>query len=145
MSDYYTILTSVQTQVATIVTNTVLRRKLFRLESDVFPIVYVTPDLPGGDKIRQQTMKKGVWHNYPVIVTYVQAGASNLLTGLDTFLQVREDIRDKLYQPSLSGATQVFDVEFDPQPVLNFAEFLGTDYDVCGWKFNYTVANVRSS
>lgn len=144
-SNFYTILQSVQTQCATVVSNTVIRRRLFRLESDNFPIVYVVPRLPSGGSIYKQTFGAGVQYKYDVTVVYVQAGAEDLITGLDTFLSVREQLRNILYQPLLSGATQVFDTDQAPDDVLRFAEFLGTDFDVASWTFSYVTSETRTS
>ncbi len=142
-SVYWQIVQAVQAQVANVVPNTVLRRKLQRLESDTMPICYVVPDLPGGEKVEEATFNKNVVYLYPVLVCYVEQGAPDLITGLQTYLNVREDIRQVLYQPLALSIAQVWDMDFDPDDTKRFGEFLGTNYDVAGWKCYYKSTEQR--
>lgn len=145
MSTYFDILTAVQTAAAAVVSNAVIRRKLYRLESDVFPMVYVVPEVVPGESVQFSTFARHVVYQYPVNVVYAAAGAADLTTGLSTFLAKREAIRNALYVPLLSGVTAVFDTNFNPDPTLRFAELLGGDYDVCGWRFFYSAKEVRTT
>jgi len=140
-STYYTILQSVQTLLInnTNVSNVVIRRRLQLLQTDIatLPIIYVCPNLPAGEKVRLQTFSKVVCYQYPVTVCYVQAGASDMISGLDTFLQNAESIRQQLFQPNLAG-TQTWDIAFDPDATSRFQEFIGANYDCFADKWLFT-------
>jgi hypothetical protein len=147
-STYYSILTAVQTQIQTIVSNCVVRRRLLYLESDALPIVYVAPDLPEGESIIGNNFigpdgNKTATYAYPVWVCYVQAGAPDLSTGLDVFLNIRQQIKTLLYQPLLSGVAQVWDIEIDPDSTSRFQEFVSKDFDVSAWRITYHTTEVR--
>jgi hypothetical protein len=147
-STYYSILTAVQTQIASIVTNTVIRRRLLWLESDTLPIVYVAPDLPAGESVIGNNFigpdgNKTATYAYPVWVCYIQAGAPDMVTGLDTFLNIRQQIKTLLYQPLLSGVAVVWDIEIDPDSTSRFQEFVGTDFDCMAWRITYHTTEVR--
>ena len=145
-STFYSILQAVQTEVKAVVPNTVIRRKLLKLETDLatLPIVYLVPMIPPGEKWKELTFNKNVVYEYPVLIVYVAAGAKDMITGLDTFLATREAIRNACFMPILTGDSTIWDNDFDPDPILKFAELLGGDYDVCGWKFLYYSKETRS-
>ncbi len=142
-SIYWQILTEVQTLVKVVVPNCLLRRKLFRLEGDTFPLVIVAPQLPPGEHIANNVFNKNVIYSYPVMVVYVCAGAKDLTTGLQSFLDTREAIRQALYQPLLSNVAAVWSTTFEPEESLKFGEFLGTAFDVSGIVLHYKSKEVR--
>ncbi len=144
-SVFWQILTGVQTSVAAVVSNTVLRKKLQVLEQDTLPICVVAPG-PAGEKIIEQTMKRGVWWDYPVLVAYVVK--SNAVVGLQqSFMDTRESIRNQLFQMAapVGNPASVFDVNINPQAAVEFQQYLGTNYDVSGFLVTYRSAEQRTS
>lgn len=61
--------------------------------------------------------------DYPVQIAIIQQGNLGLLVP-DTMLYLREQIRQKLRTPTLSGAVAVYDVVgYDPNPAFDMQGF----------------------
>lgn len=144
---YWTILSSLQGMIANnefgnSQINTVIRRKLQKLDSDSLPIIIIAP---GQDSIREQTFNKQVWWNYEVLVAYIEAANRAMTIGLEAWMNNREQLRNLLFQPLNTDApSTVFDFDIDPEDVVKFQEYLGTNYDVTGFKVTYTSSEGRT-
>lgn len=143
MSNYYNLLTAVQESIEVVFSNVVLRRMLMKLESDSLPMVIVSPGKEG-EKILSNQFCNNVIYVYPVTIAYVEAFNRNMTTGLDTYLEIREAIRNQLNQVRLNN-TSVYDTDFNPRAATEFAAALGSNYQVTGWQMQYKISEERSA
>lgn len=141
MSLYYSILSGVQNSVSTTGISTVLRDDLFLLEGDVLPLVIVAPG-PEFETIRLQTFNKNIVYDYHVLIAYIIAGNRIVSSNLQTFLDNRETIRNKLYQIGVSGIT-AWDTKMQVGPVSKFQALVGSNYKVTGWTMAYSGTEIR--
>ncbi len=152
MSVYYSILSAVQSSVASVASNVQLRWAAKPLEGDVYPLCLVCPG-EGGERVAKNTFpgkssggKAGVWYDYHVLVTYIDAQNQQAGAGLQAFLDAREAIRDQLYQTNAGPVpTTAFNIDLNPEAVQRLQAQIGTNYAVTGWLLSYTVAEQRVS
>lgn len=154
-SKYWTILSSVQQQLQAVggaPQNVALRRKLVGLKVDTTPFWVVAPGR-GGEKIVEHTFcgqgspgKPTVVYDYPVVVALIYGGNEVMSTGLQNLLDTRAAVRNAIYQ-IIGGAIPAgaFDLNMDPDEVSELGAFLGTNYDVNGFGFQYRTDEVMLS
>lgn len=139
-SVYGQILDAVKTQIVTIVGLTtanqvVVRKRLayVRGTDTVFPFVCIAPTV---ERLADSYMTNGDMIDYPVQVAIIEQGNLSLLTP-DTMLYLREQIRQKLRRPTLSGASAVFDTTgYDPSPAFDLQGF-DSNLEVSVQEFTY--------
>src|SRR4051812_175094 len=117
---YWQILQAVQTSLEAVVSNVSIRWAVKPIETDTYPLCLVAP---GGERVRKNIMpghgSSGlwqVWWDYPVLVAYIDKGNQAVTANLRTFMNVRANIRDQLYQVDdaiFTGVTGVFDLDLD--------------------------------
>jgi hypothetical protein len=152
-ANYWNILTTVQTSLAGITgapSNVAIRRKLLGLKVDTTPVWVICPGR-GGEQIVQETFagrssggKAGVWYDYSVAVAMIYGGNELIgATALEAFMNIRETVRNTLYQVATAIAAGGFDINMEPQEVSELAAFMGTTYDVSGFLIKYRIAEQR--
>lgn len=130
MSVYYNLLSGIQSQLATVLTNSIVRLTAVLYPSDTYPLVLISPGQEG-EQVAEVHFQHDVWWNYPVEVVLFEAGNRLEQTALSTYMQLREDIRNKLFVlPPNVGVSQVFDVNIIPDAASAFPEALATNYHI---------------
>jgi len=111
MSQYLAILEAVQLRVAAVSGGVpvVIRRRPQQLNVDTLPVIVVAPG-PEGESIELETFGRGVTWAYPVYVVVFVKGNRELSIASDDF-DLREAVRNEIYQPLLSGAGAVYDID----------------------------------
>lgn len=145
-STYWRILSALGTRVGTVATAPVpqLRQKLLALQGDTYPLLIVAPGA-NGEKYQGGTFGGGAFWAYPVTVAYVTAGNRTVATGLQAYLNLREAIRDVLFQPTLAGVASLVGVDINPQAVVDLQAYLTGNYDVTGWELTFESVETRTS
>ena len=111
MSQYLTILEAVKARVESVsgAVPVIIRRRPVMLSTDTLPVIVVAPS-PDGESIDMETFNRGVTWAYPVYVVVFTQGNRELGIALGDF-DLRETIRNEIFQPLLSGAGTVYDIE----------------------------------
>jgi hypothetical protein len=146
MSVYWDILQAVEASVDAVsgVPATEVRYDLEAFQGDPCPLVIIAPG-PEGEKHTKLIMPNGVWYEYPVLVALVTPGNRKSASGLEAYLQLRQDVRNKLFAVKLAGVSEVFDTGMGTEAVSKFAAAVGTNYRVTGWLMKYRSAETRST
>lgn len=116
---------------------------------DPMPLTLVTPPDGRGERVlknvsRVRTGSGGnhVW-GYPVLVLLLSASNRNLAGALETRLQTRHDVSERLFSTELSGAPEVYDCDPDPAAVAPLQAALGANYVVSGFLMTYSYPRER--
>ena len=111
MSQYLSILEAVQLRVAAVSGGVpvVIRRRPQQLNVDTLPVIVVAP-APDGESIELETFNRHVTWAYPVYVVIFAKGNRELSIAADDF-DLREAVRNEIYQPLLAGAATVYDID----------------------------------
>lgn len=111
MSVYLDILNACQARVAAAAGGVPvhLRRRPQLLNTDTLPTIVVAPSAEG-ESVDMETFSRGVTWAYPVVVVIFSRGNRELSIAPDD-MDLREDIRNAIYQPLLSGAGTVYDID----------------------------------
>jgi hypothetical protein len=126
------------------------RKRLQVLDSDKLPLIVVAPDLKGETKDFDSFTNNVTWI-YPVLVGYyAPGGLGQVALGLQSIMNVHEQMRNLLYQlipilPPFAGFTAPFNVESDPEAVIEGTVGNLTEIDATGFRMTYTVAEKRIS
>jgi hypothetical protein len=96
----------------------VRKRPIVTREHDTFPLVILSPQQ---EKIHAQQFERGVQIDYPVAVVILPAKTSNPASAaeLQALLDRREEARDALWKPYLSGVSTVMDTQYEPSPAFD--------------------------
>lgn len=146
-SVYGQILDAVKTLVATIPSlstagQVVVRKRLAYLSQydTTLPFVCIAPTV---ERYADSYMSNADLIDYPVQIAIIQQGNLGLLVP-DTMLYLREQIRQKLRTPTLSGAAAVYDVVgYDPNPAFDMQGF-DAALEVSVQQLTYRAAETRN-
>lgn len=142
---YWNILAAVRSSLQGIIgapPNVAIRRKLIGLKVDKTPAWVVSPGR-GGEKIAFQTFrgtsfKTGVIYEYPVAVAMIYGGNEIIGgPGLEAFLNIREVVRDTLFQVATAIQAGGWDINIEPDEVSELGAFMGSNYEVGGMTIRY--------
>lgn len=86
-----------------------LRRRAQLLNTDTLPVIVLAP-APEGESVELEAFNRHVTWAYPVNVIIFSRGNRELAIA-PTDMDLREDVRDAIYQPLLSGAGSVYDID----------------------------------
>lgn len=136
MSVFYNILADVKTRLQSIAgaPPIVLRKRAIFLESDVLPTIIVSP---AQESVAIDAFNKKVAWDYAVQVTLIQAGNRIFESNLSSYLQLREDMRQALYQPTLPTVGDIIGMEINMQPAFESVVGNVNNYDVSGIMITY--------
>ena len=145
MSAYFDIMQAVRNRLQTAlagVASVVIRKRAIYLETDTLPKVIISPS---SEQVNLDAFGGIVTWDYTIQVTLVQAGNRVFEADVEEWLQLREDIRQQLYQPTLSGLANIVGMTIDMQPA--FESVLGnvSNYDVSGMTITYQNVEARLS
>lgn len=145
MSVYWELLTGVKTSLASVpmVPTVVIRDNFQVLDGEKMPLVVVTPG-PTNETIRLQTFGKNIVYDYEVLVGYITKGNRVLEADMESYLNVREAIRNQLNQVGVPGLQKAWDTKIEVEEVNKFAALVGTNYKITAWRMFYSVAEVRA-
>lgn len=116
MSVYYDILSALKTRITTAVASAnplptvALRKRAVMLGGDPFPMVVIAPG-DGGEVIEAEAFNLHVTYSYPAIICLYLAGDRDQTLDTQGYLELRQTIRDAIYQPLLAGAGTVYDTQ----------------------------------
>ena len=144
MSAFNDILGDIKTRLETIVgvPPVVIRSRAILLESDALPTIIVSP-LQETNAI--DAFNLTVAWDYTVQVTIVQAANRIYSANVAAYLQLREDIRQKLYQPTLLTVTGIIGMEINMQPAFESVMGNVNNYDISGMTITYRRLESRSA
>lgn len=158
-SEYYNLLQSVVSALSAIPSiplnnagqpNVSARSKPLNLDGvDVLPNVIVWPG-PNAERVKQfrfggaDGTSTGVIWEYPVSVVLVTAGNRDVQQGLQTYMDLREAIRDQLLV-AVTGFTGIFDDNIEVGDVFELQAFLAGNYDICHFTVNYSSSEYLTS
>jgi hypothetical protein len=144
MSVFYQILDAVRDRLATIpsVPTIVIRKRPVLVQEDTVPIVIVSP---GREVIGDEAFGNIVEYLYSVEVTIIQAGNRVYEADVATLFDLRENIRNQLFQPLLSGAASVYDCQLETNPAFEVVSGQASNYDISGMVITYKSVETRIS
>lgn len=144
MSVFYQILDAVRDRLATIpsVPTIVIRKRPVLVQEDTLPIVMVSP---GREVIGDEAFGNVVEYLYSVEVTIIQAGNRVYEADVATLFDLRENIRNQLFQPLLSGAASVYDCQLETNPAFEVVSGQASNYDISGMVITYKSVEARIS
>jgi hypothetical protein len=144
VSQYLTILEAVQTRVAGVSGGVpvVIRRRPQLLNVDTLPCIVVAP-APDGESVELEAFNRHVTWAYPVYVVVFSKGNRELTIAPDDF-DLREAVRNEIYQPLLSGAGTVYDIDLTLSGPFNLRSTENTT-ETDAFKVIYKSSETRSA
>lgn len=144
MSVFYQILDGIRDRLALIanVPTIVIRKRPILLQEDSLPLVIVSP---GREVIGDEAFGNVVCYLYSVDVTIIQAGNRVYEADVATLFDLRENIRNQLFQPLLSGAASVYDCQLETSPAFEVVSGQASNYDISGMVITYKSVEARIS
>lgn len=119
-----------------------IRKKPILLPEDDIPCIIVSP---GKEMITDESFELVVEYEYEVQISHIRAGDREY--GRDdtlALLELRESIRNTMYQVLLPGA-QSIDVKMALNPPFEVASGKASNYDISGYIMKYKVKETRVS
>jgi len=146
MSIYFDILEAVKQRVLSASNEImpVIRKRPILLATDVIPAIIISPG-PGAETIGLEAFGQVVEYLYPVTITLVMA--SDRVTEVEVYgaLELRERIRQAMYQPLLAGVASVLNTTIDLDPPYSTAAGPNTVYDVTAIRLTFSSTEHRSA
>jgi hypothetical protein len=146
MSTYFDILEAVKQRVIGCCDDItpVIRKRPILLASDGLPAIIISPG-PGAETVGEEMFSRTVQYLYPVTITLVSA--SDRVTEVDVhgILDLRERIRQAVYQPLLDGVASIVNTTIDLDPPFSTAAGPSTVYDVTAIRLTFTATEQRSA
>ncbi len=143
-SVFWDILSSTKTRVEAVanVPTVKIRKKPVLVQEDSLPLILITP---GKERIGDEGFDSLVEYIYEVQVTLIRAGNRIYESDVESFLELRQGIRQALYQPSLPGAATVLDVNMETSPPFDIVSGDSNNYDISGIIVRYKSIEQRVS
>ena len=146
MSIYFDILEAVKQRVlgASNEITPIIRKRPMLLATDTIPAIIISPG-PGAETIGLEAFGAVVEYLYPVTITLVMA--SDRVTEVEVYgaLELRERIRQAMYQPLLAGVASVLNTTIDLDPPYSTAAGPNTVYDVTAIRLTFSSHEHRSA
>ena len=144
MSVFYQILDGVRDRLALVpsVPTIVIRKRPILLQEDALPLIIISP---GQDSIGDEAFNNTVVYNYSVEVSIIQAGNRVYEADVATLFDLRENIRNQLFQPLLGGAVTVYDCQLETNPAFEVVSGQASNYDISGMVITYKSVETRIS
>lgn len=146
MSIYFDILEAVKQRVLSASNEImpVIRKRPILLATDAIPAIVISPG-PGAETIGLEAFGQVVEYLYPVTITLVMA--SDRVTEVEVYgaLELRERIRQAMYQPLLEGVASVLNTTIDLDPPYSTAAGPNTVYDVTAIRLTFSSTEHRSA
>lgn len=148
MSIFYDIIDAVATDVTSVLTPfnvpVSVRRRNVYLNDDPLPICIIAPD--DEELLADMDFTGGTTWVYPVIVNlvYPDDRENNLALDAQTYLDIRQAIRDQLFYPLLNSVPEVWDVDIQGTKPFTLVDQKCT-YSSTTWVVKYKAKETRRS
>jgi len=119
-----------------------IRKKPVLLQEDLVPLILLTP---GKEKVEREAFDRVVEYVYEVQVSIIRPGNRIYESDVESFLSLRQEIRNALYQPSLTGASTVIDSIIETTPAFDIVSGDSSNYDISGMVIRYKSIEERVS
>lgn len=119
-----------------------IRKKPILLQEDSIPLVLLTP---GKERVEMEAFDKVVEYVYEIQISIIRAGNRIYEADVESFLTLRQDIRNALYQPGLTGANTVLDSVIETSPAFDIVSGDSGNYDISGIVIRYKSIEERVS
>lgn len=142
-STYFAILEAVRARLAAVqgIPPVSIRKRPLPFADEVAPLCIVSP--ADGERSGLETFTAGVVYEYPVFVALYMVGDQTLEIGVESLLELRERVRNELYQPALPDVTAAYDLDLEPQAAFDWSAQVGSRYEVTGFRAVYKVTETR--
>lgn len=111
-----------------------IRKKPMLLQEDQIPLILLTP---GKETVGIEAFDKVVEYIYEIQISVIRAGNRVYEADVESFLTLRQSIRNVLYQPNLTGANTVIDAIIETNPAFDIVSGDGNNYDISGMVIRY--------
>lgn len=118
-----------------------IRKKPVLLQEDPIPVIFITP---GKEKITMEAFDKIVEYTYDLQITLIRPGNRIYESDVESFLKLRESIRNELFQPTLPG-TEFIDANIELTPPFDIVSGEAGNYDISGLIIRYKSIEERTS
>lgn len=120
--------------------NVVIRKRPVLIQEDTVPIIIISP---GEEKVGMETFPITVEYRYTVQISIVQPGNRIFEGDVSTLLDLRQSIRNIMYQPFLDGSTSVYNCFMDMSPAFDVVSGDSSNYDVTGMVLTFHSIETR--
>lgn len=119
--------------------------ELLKEDGSTFPIVFVCPG--GPEQVGMEAFNRVVSYEYPVLVVILNAFDRVFEIDVASQLELREAIRNVLYQPTLTTENgSVFNTEIETlAPFFGEQGGAGIAYESTGFRLNYKSTETRTA
>mgnify|MGYP006282682751 CR=1 FL=1 len=122
--------------------NCVIRKRPILLQEDLLPLIIVSP---GQEQVGEEAFNNTVEYNYSIEISIIQAGNRIYEADVSTLFDLRQSIRNSLFQPLLDGAVTVYDCELETNPAFEVVTGQASNYDISGMVITYKSVETRIS
>ena len=144
MSAFWEILMSVKQRLTGVMgdNHIKVRKRAIYLETDTLPTIIISPS---SESVDLEAFNKHVSYSYTVQVTLVQAGNRVYEQDVRDWLQLRQQIRQALYQPTLPDMDNIIGMDLDMQPAFESVTGNASNYDISGMTITYQNLEERTT
>jgi hypothetical protein len=148
LSIFYDIIENVAADITSVLTPynvpVLIRRRNVYVNGDPLPCCIISPN--DEEQIREEDFTNQTTWIYPINVNLVYPDDRNNDLALDAqiYLDIRQEIRDKLYYPLLNDVPEVWDVFIEGTKPFNLPDQKGT-YSSTVWVVSYKAKEQRRS
>ena len=142
MTVFWQILDSVRDRISTIpgVPTVVIRKRPILTQEDSVPLIIISP---GEERVGMEAFPITVEYRYAVQISIIQAGNRIFDADVSTLLDLRQSIRNIMYQPFLDGSTTVYNCFMDMSPAFEVVSGDASNYDVTGMVLTFHSIETR--
>lgn len=142
MTVFWQILDSVRDRISTIpgVPTVVIRKRPILTQEDSVPLIIISP---GEERVGMEAFPITVEYRYTVQISIIQAGNRIFDADVSTLLDLRQSIRNIMYQPFLDGSTTVYNCFMDMSPAFDVVSGDSSNYDVTGMVLTFHSIETR--
>lgn len=120
--------------------NCVIRKRPVLLQEDNVPLIIVSP---GQEQVGEEAFNNTVEYNYSIEISIIQSGNRVYEADVATLFDLRQSIRNVLFQPLLDGAVTVYDCELETNPAFEVVTGQASNYDISGMVITYKSVETR--
>ena len=142
MTIFWQILDSVRDRISAIpgVPTVVIRKRPVLTQEDSVPIIIISP---GEERVAMEAFPITVEYRYTVQISIIQAGNRIFDADVSTLLDLRQSIRNIMYQPFLDGSASVYNCFMDMSPAFEVVSGDSSNYDVTGMVLTFHSIETR--
>jgi hypothetical protein len=142
MTVFWQILDSVRDRISTIpgVPTVVIRKRPVLTQEDSVPLIIISP---GEERVGMEAFPITVEYRYTVQISIIQAGNRIFDADVSTLLDLRQSIRNIMYQPFLDGSATVYNCFMDMSPAFEVVSGDSSNYDVTGMVLTFHSIETR--